>query len=174
MIRCQIRLHPVVRYHFQGLAAPLTKETLEQLIEGAVVHQIDDYGFGHEATVDLQLAHTPDVGTLNTILAAVERCGYTLLEGEVEQWVDAQTQGALIGFASGAGVGAPTKNEALMLAFGLAGALLGHYAGTQIQKHEVVYQIRSAYRGGPVELVEVNDAKAPNITLADWFASAHA
>jgi hypothetical protein len=170
MIRYQLRLQPDVRYSFHGTAAPLTKDTLEQVIEGAIVHDIQGGGFGYPAVIDLQLDQQPDYQALNSILMAAERCGYQLIEGEVTQWVDAQAQGALVGCIGGAGCGAPTKNEGIMLGLALAGAFLGHLAGAQVRKHEVIYQISRPYSGAPVEMVPVNDAKAPTITLGDWLA----
>ena len=55
MIRYRLRLQPELRYSFHVGAAPLTKETLEQLIQGALVHAIDDGGFGYQPIIDLQL-----------------------------------------------------------------------------------------------------------------------
>lgn len=122
--------------------------------------------------MELHVAETPDAGTLNAILMAVERSGYQVLEGEVDEWAT-PNQSALVGCEWRRDSRAHEEPD-LMLAFGVAGAFVGRYAGTQIRKHEVICQIRSAYRGGRVELVPVNDEKAPTITLADWVASARA
>lgn len=171
MIRYQLRLQQDVHYSVHLAApAPLTNDVLEQLIEGAFVHAIESDGFGRPAVVDLQLDQPPDYQALNTIVTAIERCGYQVIEGEVAQWVDAQAQGAFAGLIGGAGCGAPTKNEGVMMLLALAGAFLGHLAGSQIRKHEVIYQISHPYPGAPLEMTPVNDAKAPTITLSDWLA----
>lgn len=174
MIRYLLRLQPNVRYSFDLGAAPLTKEAFEQLVEGAVVHAIEDGGFGYPAVVDVQLDGEPNDQALNAIVMAVERCGYSLIEGEVTQWVDAKAQGALIGLLGGAGGGTRTKNDGIVVLLAALGALLGHLAGAQVRKHEIIYRIGRAYPGVPVELVPVNDAKAPTITLADWLAPVRA
>lgn len=170
MIRYLLRLQPDVGYSFNLGAAPLSKEAFEQLVEGAVVHAIEGGGFGYPAVVDMQLDGEPDDQALNAIVIAVQRCGYSLVEGEVSQWVDAGAQGALIGLLGGAGGGACTKNDGIVVLLAGIGAFLGHLAGAQVHKHEVIYRIGRAYPGAPVELVPVNDAKAPTITLADWLA----
>jgi hypothetical protein len=174
MIRYRLRLQPDVQYSFHAAPAPLSNEALEQLIEGAVVHEIQSAGFGYPAAVDLQLDQPPDEEALNAILVAIERCGYALIEGEVTQWVDGQAQGALVGFVGGAGCGVSTKNDGLTLILGVVGGLLGHFVGAQVRKHEVICRIKRAYRGAPAELVPVNDAKAPTITLSDWLAPVRA
>jgi hypothetical protein len=171
VIRYLLRLQPNARYSFNVGAAPLTKEALEQLIEGAVVHTIEDGGFGYPAVVDLQLDRQPNDQALNAIVIAIQRCGYSLIEGEVTQWVDAKAQGALIGLLGGAGGGTRTKNDGIVVLLGALGAFLGHLVGAQVRKHEVIYRISRPYPGAPVELVPVNDAKAPTITLADWLAT---
>jgi hypothetical protein len=75
--------------------------------------------------------------------------------------VDAGPQGAFWGLVSGAGWGALAKNEGAVMALALVSAFLGHLAGAQIQKHEVLYKMSRAYPGGSVELVPANNADAP-------------
>jgi hypothetical protein len=169
MIRYRLTLAPDVRYSFHIGAAPLTKATLEQLIEGAIVHAIDGGTPGYAATVDLRLDADPNDQILNTIIVAIERCGYSILEGEISQWVDAEAQGALMGFMTGAGCGAFTKDDGITIISAILGALLGHQAGAAVRKHEVIYKIARAYRGAPLELVPVNDARAPTIAPSDWL-----
>lgn len=171
MIRYVLRLSPEVRYSFNLGASPLTREALEQLVEGSIVHSIDNGGFGYPAVLDLQLDCEPNEQALNAILMAVERCGYSIAEGEITHWVDAEFQGAFWGLLSGVGCGALAKNEGAVMALAVAGACLGRVAGAQIQKHEVIYKISRAYPGGPVELIPVNNAKAPSIMLADWLGA---
>jgi hypothetical protein len=171
MIRYLLRLSPEVSYSFHLGVSPLTKEALEQLVERSIVHSIEDGGFGYPAVLDLQLDCEPNEQTLNAILIAVERCGYSIAEGEITQWVDAGFQGAFWGLLSGVGCGAFAKNEGAVMALAVAGAFLGRVAGAQIQKNEVIYKISRAYPGGPVELIAVNNAKAPSITLADWLGA---
>jgi hypothetical protein len=169
MIRYLLRLSPEIRYGFHLGGLPLTREALEQLVEGSIVHSIDDGGIGYPAVVDLQLDCEPNEQALNAILIAVERCGYSIAEGEITQWVDAEFQGAFWGLLSGVGCGALAKNEGAVMALAVAGAFLGHVAGASIQRHEVIYTISCAYPRGPVELIPVNNAQAPSITLADWL-----
>ena len=175
MIRYRLTLAPDVRYSFHIGVDPLSKGALEQLIEGAIVHEIDGGGNpGYPATVDLQLDNDPNDQILNTIVLAVERCGYAIVEGEISQWVDAQVQGALVGLLTGAGCGAITKSDGITLISAILGALLGHQAGAEVRKHEVIYRLARAYRGAPLELVPVNGAKAPTIGVSDWLAPARA
>jgi len=164
LIRYLLRLQPEARYSFHLGSSTLTKETLEKLVEGAIVHDIDDRGSGYPAVVDLQCDTEPDEQTLNTILIAVERCGYSIAEGEISQWVDAEAQGAFWGLLSGAGCGAVAKNAGAVVALALVGGFLGHAVGAQIKKHEVIYKISHVYPGGPVRLIPVNNAAGPSIT----------
>lgn len=169
MILYRLQLQPDILQSFHVGAAPLTKDSLEQLAHGAIVHSIDAAGFGFPATIVLQVDAEPSHQALNVIATAVQRCGYQIVEGEVVKWVDAQVQGALLGLLGGAGGGALTKNEGLAMLLAVAGAVCGQVAGAQVRKHEVIYRITRAYVGAPIELVPVNDAKGPAITLTDWI-----
>lgn len=64
------------------------------------------------------------------------------------------------------------KSDGITIISAILGALLGHQAGAEVRKHEVIYRLARAYRGAPLELVPVNGAKAPTIGVADWLAPA--
>ncbi len=164
-----LRLQPDARAIHHG-AQPLTAEIVENLIDGASVQRISGGELGYPAELEFQLEQEPNDAAVNTILTAVERCGYNVAEGEISSWIDGQAQGFIWGLGAGAGAGALTKSGPLMIIAGLAGALAGQLAGSKLHKHEVIYQIRRPYPGARAELAPVNNAAIPKITLADWFA----
>jgi hypothetical protein len=171
MIVYHLRLQPDVRAIRSG-AQPLSTDVLQQLIQGAIVHQINGGDLGYPAEIEFQLEQDPNDALLNTILIALERCGYTVADGEITSWIDGQTQGFIYGLGVGAGAGAFTKNPMLIAASGIVGAFAGHLAGGKLQKHEVIYQIRRPHLGARAQLVALNNAAVPKITLADWLALA--
>jgi hypothetical protein len=172
MITYHLRLQPDVRSIHRG-ARPLTTDVLEQLIDGAIIQQLNSSDPGYPAEVEFQLEKDPSDALLNTILIAMERCGYTVADGEITSSVDAEAQGAICGLFGGAGAGALTKNGAVMIIAAAAGAIAGHVAGGKVQKHEVIYQITRPYPGVQAQLVAVNNATVPKITLSDWLALAN-
>ncbi|MGC2635938.1 MAG: hypothetical protein WA294_02090 [Acidobacteriaceae bacterium] len=68
MIRYLLRLEPEIRYSFHLGASPLT-EPLEQLVEGAIVHSIEDGGL---ELVPVNNAKAPSI-TLADWLGAAAR-----------------------------------------------------------------------------------------------------
>jgi hypothetical protein len=170
VIRYTLRLQPDPRYGLQFGAEQLTAEVLEQLIEGAIVHDIQSSGPGYPAEVDFQLDQDPNDALLNTVLVAIQRCAYSVVEGEIISWVDAESQGTFYGLLGGAGAGATTKNTGAMLLGAAAGAIVGHLAGRNVQKREVIFQIARPYPGAQVQLLRINNAAVPKITLTDWLA----
>ena len=101
----------------------------------------------YPAFLDVELNRFTHEEAIEEIAVAVQQLGYSIVEGEIVEWVDAGLKAALIGLVAGAGFGAATGSPVAALAAGVAGGLIGQWVGSCLRSAEVIYRVHPNYLG---------------------------
>jgi hypothetical protein len=123
----KVHVHPELRYSslLGGTSLP---DALARELEGVIISQWHSAPTGGDR-LRLEFSRPSDDELLAEIRAAAVKVGYTLVEAEVEEFVDHAVHGAFIGFCGGGGAaGATTRN----LLISLIAAAIGGYVGERV------------------------------------------
>jgi hypothetical protein len=138
----------------------LTPETLSGVVEGVVVNSIEHHALGYPASIDVELARPTQAEALDDLFEATQRLGYTMIDGEISEVVDATVQSVGFGAVTGLGLGAAVKSPVLALVLGVVGGLAGDLVSSELMNHELVYSFRGVYPSG-WEITAVPAASEP-------------
>lgn len=125
----------------------LTAEALTGLIPGAIVHEIASVGLGYPASIDVDLIRPTREEALDELFAAAQQLGYTIIDGEISEAVDATVQSVAVGALTGLGIGATVDNPILGLILAGIGCLAGNWVSSELLNHEVIYHVRRVFPG---------------------------
>jgi hypothetical protein len=120
-----------------------------RLPERAFVRSLVEQPWGHRLEVVHEGARVTDehIEVLNQILVAVQELGYSFVEGEILKVADRAIETAVLGGLGGFGVGTASKNPDVAWLATVAGWFGGLFAGSQMEKVEVIFQVRLTSRG---------------------------
>ena len=155
MTRYHLNLQPQLRSGFAYGQPGLTPDAIALLIPDATVHEITSDGPGYGATLDIELERQTREEEINEISAAAQRLGYSIVNGEVSAWVNAETQGIIAGAISGAGFGFALEKPEVALILAIAGGLAGSWVASRLAHYEPILELRRPHRAGPLEFVAV-------------------
>ncbi|HVX20445.1 MAG TPA: hypothetical protein VHB02_03785 [Acidimicrobiales bacterium] len=133
--------------HFWG-SPVLDSPTIQRSLTGLIAHSVGENSWG-QTEVDITLRRPDHLQAANEVLNLVQRCGYSVVNGEVSKLVSDAVAGAVVaGLGTGSVAGGITESPAVGLVAGVLGAIAGGLAAGQARRVEVVYQLRRNWDGG--------------------------
>jgi len=143
----------------------LGTDALMESLPGVIAHEITGTPWG-EIALDVRLKRASHEEVLNELLAFVQRYGYALVNGEISKLVSSAVEGAILTGLGGGAVGAASESPLVTALTAFFGAVIGGFAGSQIERVEAVYQVQPNF-GGSWCLTPVSQpGNAPSPRLA--------